>query len=74
MVEAGVVDDDFLEHARRNADVVDSDFLFLSGIQQAFDGNVLGGLQYALVAPLAADAGLLTLAGGFELLLLLQLL
>jgi len=42
--------------------------LFLSGIQQAIDGDVLGGLQYALVAPLAADAGLLTMAGGFELL------
>ena len=41
--------------------------LFLSGIQQALDGNVLGGLQYALVAPLAADTGLLTLAGGIEL-------
>jgi hypothetical protein len=46
--------------------------LFLSGIQQALDGNVLGGLQYALVAPLAADAGLLTIAGGFELLVLLE--
>jgi PE-PPE domain len=46
--------------------------LFLSGIQQAIDGNVLGGLQYALVAPFAADAGLLTLAGGFELLVLVQ--
>jgi hypothetical protein len=46
--------------------------LFLSGIQQALDGNVLGGLQYALVAPLAADAGLLTLAGGFELLVLVE--
>jgi hypothetical protein len=42
--------------------------LFLSGIQQALDGNVLGGLQYALVAPLAADTALLTMAGGFELL------
>jgi hypothetical protein len=41
--------------------------LFLSGIQQAIDGNVLGGLQYALVAPLAADVGLLTMAAGFEL-------
>jgi hypothetical protein len=40
--------------------------LFLSGIQQAIDGNLVGGLQYALVAPLAADTGLLTLAGGFE--------
>jgi hypothetical protein len=46
--------------------------LFLSGIQQALDGNVMGGLQYALVAPLAASTGLLTLAGGFELLVLLQ--
>ena len=48
--------------------------LFLSGIQQALDGNVLGGLQYALVAPIAADTGLLTLAGGVELLVLLQVL
>ncbi len=49
--------------------------LFLSGIQQVIDtGNVLGGLQYALVAPFAADAGLLTLAGGFELLVLFQVL
>ena len=40
--------------------------LFLSGIQQAIDGNLVGGLQYALVAPLAADTGLLILAGGFE--------
>jgi hypothetical protein len=46
--------------------------LFLSGIQQAINGNVLGGLEYALVAPIAADTGLLTLAGGFELLVLLQ--
>jgi hypothetical protein len=46
--------------------------LFLSGIQQAINGNVLGGLQYALVAPFAASAGLLTMAGGFELLVLLQ--
>jgi hypothetical protein len=48
--------------------------LFLSGIQQAIDGNALGGLQYALVAPIAADTGLLTLAGGVELLVLLQVL
>jgi hypothetical protein len=41
--------------------------LFLSGIEQAFDGNILGGLQYALVAPIAADTGLLTLAAGIEL-------
>jgi hypothetical protein len=41
--------------------------LFLSGIQQALGGNVLGGLQYALVAPIAADTGLLTFAGLIEL-------
>jgi hypothetical protein len=41
--------------------------LFLSGIQQAIDGNLVGGLQYAFVAPIAANAALLTLAGGFEL-------
>jgi hypothetical protein len=46
--------------------------LFLSGIQQALDGNVLGGLQYAFVAPIAATTGLLTLAGGFELLVVVQ--
>jgi PE-PPE domain/PE family len=46
--------------------------LFLSGIQQAIDGNVLGGLEYALVAPIAADTGLLTLAGGIELLVILN--
>jgi PE-PPE domain len=46
--------------------------LFLSGIQQVIDGNVLGGLQYALVAPLAADAAWLTIAGGFEFLAVLQ--
>lgn len=46
--------------------------LFLSGIQQAIDGNVVGGLQYALVAPLAADVALLTMAGGFELLVVMS--
>jgi hypothetical protein len=46
--------------------------LFLSGIQQALDGNVLGGLQYALVAPIAADTGLLTLTGLIELEVLLN--
>ena len=46
--------------------------LFLSGIQQALDGNVLGGLEYALVAPFAASTGLLTLAGGIELEVLLN--
>jgi hypothetical protein len=46
--------------------------LVLSGLQQAIGGDVLGGLQYALVAPFAADTALITMAGGFELLVLLQ--
>ena len=41
--------------------------LFLSGIQQAIDGNVLGGLQYALVAPIAANTAFVTLASLIEL-------
>ena len=41
--------------------------LFLSGIEQAINGDVLGGLGYAFVAPFAADTGFLTLAGGIEL-------
>jgi PE-PPE domain len=41
--------------------------LFLSGIQQAINGNVLGGLQYALVAPIAADTGFVALASLIEL-------
>ena len=40
--------------------------LFLSGIQQAIDGNVLGGLQYALIAPIAANTALFTLTAGIE--------
>jgi hypothetical protein len=41
--------------------------LFLSGIQQAIAGNVVGGLQYALLAPIAANTAFGTLAAGFEL-------
>lgn len=41
--------------------------LFLSGIEQAIDGDPTGGLLYALGAPIAADPALVTLAGGFEL-------
>jgi hypothetical protein len=46
--------------------------LFLSGIQQAMNGNVLGGMQYALIAPIAANTALLTFAAGFELEVLLS--
>jgi hypothetical protein len=41
--------------------------LFLSGIQQALGGDVLGGLQYAFVAPFAADTALISLAALIEL-------
>jgi hypothetical protein len=41
--------------------------LFLDGVQQMFDGDITGGLVYALGAPMAADTALLTLFGGFEL-------
>ncbi len=41
--------------------------LFTTGIEQALGGDVLGGLQYAFGAPIAADTALLTLFGGFEL-------
>ncbi|WP_068177173.1 PE-PPE domain-containing protein [Mycobacterium sp. UM_CSW] len=40
--------------------------LFLSGVKQAFDGDPVGGLVYALGAPVAADTALVTLATGFE--------
>ena len=46
--------------------------LFLGGIQQAFTGDPLGGLEYAFVAPIAADTASLTLLGGFELIVLLS--
>jgi hypothetical protein len=46
--------------------------LFLDGIEQAIDGDPLGGFAYALGAPLAADTAIVTLAGGFELIVLLN--
>jgi hypothetical protein len=44
--------------------------LFLSGITQAINGDPVGGLVNAFGDPLAADVGLTTLAGGFELITL----
>ncbi|WP_176456306.1 PE family protein [Mycobacterium marinum] len=41
--------------------------LFLSGIEQAINGDPAGGLVYAFGAPIAANIALGTLAGGFEL-------
>jgi hypothetical protein len=41
--------------------------LFLSGVQQAISGDPVGGLIYAFGAPVAAETGLVTLAGGFEI-------
>ncbi|OBI83735.1 PE-PPE domain-containing protein [Mycobacterium sp. 1245805.9] len=41
--------------------------LFLDGITQAINGDPVGGLMNAFGRPIAADVGLVTLAGGFEL-------
>jgi PE-PPE domain/PE family len=41
--------------------------LFLDGITQAINGDPVGGLTNAFGRPIAADVGLVTLAGGFEL-------
>jgi hypothetical protein len=41
--------------------------LFLDGITQAINGDPVGGLMNAFGRPIAADVGLITLAGGFEL-------
>jgi hypothetical protein len=41
--------------------------LFLNGISQAASGDIIGGLTNAIGQPIAADVGLVTLAGGFEL-------
>ena len=41
--------------------------LFLNGIGQVFAGDPVGGLLNAIGQPIAADVGLVTLAGGFEL-------
>ncbi len=46
--------------------------LFMSGIEDAVDGNLLGGLQYALFAPLAADTALALLGGGWELIVVVN--
>jgi PE-PPE domain len=44
--------------------------LFLNGVMQAVNGDPVGGLVNAFGLPLAADVGLTTLAGGFELITL----
>jgi hypothetical protein len=46
--------------------------LFLDGVQQVISGDPVGGLVYAFGAPVAADAGLGTLAAGFEVDVLLN--
>jgi PE-PPE domain-containing protein/PE family protein len=40
--------------------------LFLNGISQAINGDPIGGILNAFGDPIAADTGLVTLAGGFE--------
>jgi hypothetical protein len=46
--------------------------LFLGGIQQALDGDVINGLVNAIGLPIAATAGLVTTASLIEVLVLLQ--
>lgn len=46
--------------------------LFLDGVEQMINGDPTGGLTYALFAPLAANTGLVSLASGFELMVLLN--
>ncbi len=46
--------------------------LFLTGISQAINGQPVQGLAYAIGEPIAADLGLTTVAGGVELLVLLD--
>jgi hypothetical protein len=41
--------------------------LFLNGVQQAINGDPVGGLTYAFGAPIAADVGIGTFAAGVEL-------
>ncbi|BBZ46391.1 PE-PPE domain-containing protein [Mycobacterium parmense] len=40
--------------------------LFLDGVKDVINGDLVGGLEYALGAPPAADTALFTLFGGFE--------
>jgi hypothetical protein len=46
--------------------------LFLDGVQQATTGDPVGGLIYAFGAPVAADTGIITLAGGIELITIIE--
>ena len=46
--------------------------LFLDGVLQMINGDPTGGLVYALGAPLAANTAIVTLAAGFELLVLVD--
>ncbi len=46
--------------------------LFLSGVAQVLDGDIVGGLVNAIGLPIAADVGLITTAGLIELLVLGQ--
>jgi hypothetical protein len=46
--------------------------LRLDGLGMMIDGDFWGGLQYAVVAPIASNVGMFTLAGGFELIVTLD--
>jgi hypothetical protein len=44
--------------------------LFLNGIMQAVNGHPVAGLLNAIGDPIAADVGLVTVTGGFELIVI----
>lgn len=46
--------------------------LFLDGVAQMINGDIAGGLAYALVAPVAANTAIVTLAAGFEFIVILN--
>ncbi|GAB2995587.1 PE-PPE domain-containing protein [Mycobacterium bourgelatii] len=46
--------------------------LFLDGVAQMMEGDIAGGLAYALVAPVAADTAIVTLAAGFQFIVILN--
>nr|WP_308205951.1 PE-PPE domain-containing protein [Mycobacterium intermedium] len=46
--------------------------LFLDGVAQMINGDIAGGLAYALIAPVAADTAIVTLAAGFQFIVILN--
>lgn len=46
--------------------------LFLDGVEMMINGDIAGGLAYALIAPVAADTAIVTLAAGFQFIVILN--